>query len=56
MLGHRLKRVRQDRGYTQEQLTEIVGINLKQVGRHETIPQARQTPPYTQIPVIHDGK
>jgi len=35
MLGHRLKRVRQDRGYTQEQLAEMVGINLKQVGRHE---------------------
>src|SRR5215213_2529755 len=35
MLGHRLKRVRQDRGYTQEQLAEMVGVNLKQVGRHE---------------------
>lgn len=35
MRGGRLKRVRQDRGYTQEDLAEIVGVNLKQIGRHE---------------------
>jgi len=35
MRGDRLKRMRQDKNYTQEDLAEMVGVNLKQIGRHE---------------------
>lgn len=36
MRGDRLKRVREDRGYTQDELSEMIGIGQKQVWRHES--------------------
>lgn len=36
MIGERIKKIRELRGYTQEQLSELSGVELQQIYRYET--------------------
>lgn|SRR5215213_74203 len=51
MRGDRLKRMREARDYTQDELSELVGVGQKQVWRHEsgaTIPDGDIVARYAQ--------
>ena len=52
MRGDRLKRIREARGYTQDELSEMVGVGQKQVWRHEsgaTVPDGDIVAKYAQV-------